>query len=65
MSTPETDNVSPYESNDSKKFHEAANRALDHYLNPSALKAPRGPQAEHDVYDRAGYQRRRPAGPHL
>ena len=37
---PETDNVSPYESLDSKKFHDAANRALDHYLNPSALKSP-------------------------
>ncbi|MGF6225732.1 DUF6124 family protein [Pseudomonas frederiksbergensis] len=37
---PETDNVSPYESADSKKLHDAANRALDHYLNPSALKAP-------------------------
>ncbi|WLG89394.1 DUF6124 family protein [Pseudomonas cucumis] len=37
---PETENVSPYESNDSKKFHDAANRALDHYLNPSALKSP-------------------------
>ncbi|MGF6704091.1 hypothetical protein ABIA58_000931 [Pseudomonas frederiksbergensis] len=30
----------PYESLDSKKFHDAANRALDHYLNPSALKSP-------------------------
>jgi hypothetical protein len=37
---PETDNVSPYESLDSKKLHDAANRALDHYLNPSALKSP-------------------------
>ncbi len=37
---PETDDVSPYESLDSKKLHEAANRALDHYLNPSALKSP-------------------------
>jgi hypothetical protein len=26
--------VSPYESTDSKKFHEAAERALDHYLGP-------------------------------
>jgi hypothetical protein len=34
---PETDDVSPYESLDSKKLHEAANRALDHYLNPSAM----------------------------
>ena len=33
---PETDPASPYESLDSKKFHEAAERALDHYLNPAA-----------------------------
>jgi hypothetical protein len=31
---PETPNVSPYESLDSSKLHEAANRALDHYLTP-------------------------------
>ncbi|VVO08773.1 DUF6124 family protein [Pseudomonas fluorescens] len=31
---PETPNVSPYESLDSNKLHEAANRALDHYLKP-------------------------------
>ncbi|WP_166225839.1 DUF6124 family protein [Pseudomonas atagonensis] len=31
---PETDTVSPYESPDSKKLHEAAERALDHYLKP-------------------------------
>ncbi|MDQ0123068.1 hypothetical protein J2W17_002015 [Pseudomonas lini] len=30
---PETDTVSPYASADSKKLHEAADRALDHYLN--------------------------------
>lgn len=33
---PVTDPASPYESPDSKKFHEAAERALDHYLNPAA-----------------------------
>ena len=33
---PETDPTSPYESLDSKKLHEAADRALDYYLNPSA-----------------------------
>jgi len=33
---PDTDPVSPYESLDSKQLHEAAERALDHYLNPSA-----------------------------
>ncbi|MBP5947542.1 MULTISPECIES: DUF6124 family protein [unclassified Pseudomonas] len=34
---PETgDSVSPYESADSKKLHEAAEKALDHYLKPAA-----------------------------
>jgi len=33
---PETDPASPYESPNSKKFHEAAERALDHYLSPTA-----------------------------
>lgn len=37
---PEADDVSPYESIDSKKFHDAAERALNHYLNPAALKSP-------------------------
>ncbi|MHC8345075.1 DUF6124 family protein [Pseudomonas sp. RT6P73] len=37
---PDTDPASPYESLDSKKLHEAAERALDHYLNPDALKNP-------------------------
>jgi hypothetical protein len=32
--SPETPNVSPYESLDSSKLNEAANRALDHYLTP-------------------------------
>lgn len=32
---PETDPVSPYESLNSKKLHEAAERALDHYLLPA------------------------------
>ena len=32
---PETPIVSPYESLDSKKLHEAAQRALDHHLKPS------------------------------
>jgi len=31
---PETDDVSPYESLNSKKLNDAANRALDHYLTP-------------------------------
>ncbi|WP_277761010.1 DUF6124 family protein [Pseudomonas sp. A34-9] len=33
---PETDPASPYESPNSKTFHEAAERALDHYLSPTA-----------------------------
>ncbi|MGE8485292.1 MAG: DUF6124 family protein [Pseudomonas sp.] len=33
---PVTDPASPYESLDSKKLHAAAERALDHYLNPAA-----------------------------
>ena len=33
---PETDPASPYESLDSKKLHEAAERALDHYLLPAS-----------------------------
>ncbi|WP_085706847.1 DUF6124 family protein [Pseudomonas sp. B35(2017)] len=34
---PCTDPTSPYESIDSKKLNDAANRALDHYLTPTAL----------------------------
>ena len=34
---PETDPASPYESLDSKKLNDAAERALDHYLKPSAF----------------------------
>ncbi|WP_207867154.1 DUF6124 family protein [Pseudomonas sp. 58(2021)] len=37
---PETDTTSPYETLDSKKFHEAAERALDHYLNPLLPRKP-------------------------
>ncbi|MBK5512613.1 DUF6124 family protein [Pseudomonas sp. TH15] len=32
---PDTDPASPYESLDSRKMHDAAERALDHYLNPA------------------------------
>jgi hypothetical protein len=38
---PESDATSPYESLDSKKLHEAAERALDHYLIPPAAQPPR------------------------
>ncbi|MHC8382762.1 DUF6124 family protein [Pseudomonas sp. LB3P14] len=34
---PDTDPASPYESPDSKKLHEAADRALDYHLNPAAF----------------------------
>ncbi|WP_409317337.1 DUF6124 family protein [Pseudomonas sp. KCJK9016] len=37
---PEADSTSPYETLDSKKFHEAAERALDHYLNPFHTRKP-------------------------
>ncbi|CAI8878781.1 DUF6124 family protein [Pseudomonas sp. IT-P294] len=35
---PEHEDTSPYESSDSKKFHEAAERALDHHFAPSSEK---------------------------
>jgi hypothetical protein len=38
---PETDPASPYESLDSRKLHEAAERALDHYLKPEPEPASR------------------------
>jgi hypothetical protein len=37
---PAPDDVSPYDPLDPKKLNDAADRALDHYLNPSALKSP-------------------------
>lgn len=44
---PDTDPASPYESPDSKQFHEAAERALDHDLNPGAhiMATPRKPSS--------------------
>ena len=36
---PVTDPVSPYESFNSKKLHDAAERALDHYLAPTKINA--------------------------
>ena len=43
---PETDLASPYESLDSKKLHEAAERALDHYLSPASqiMASPHKPE---------------------
>jgi len=40
---PETDPASPYESLDSRKLHEAADRALDHYLCAPGSTAPSRP----------------------
>ncbi|WP_454566143.1 DUF6124 family protein [Pseudomonas sp. AIG] len=37
---PETDPTSPYESLDSKKLNDAAERALDHYLCPPGSTPP-------------------------
>ena len=37
---PESDDVSPYQSPHSNKFHEAADRALDHYLCPPGSTPP-------------------------
>jgi hypothetical protein len=36
---PATESVSPYESLNSRKLHEAAERALDHYLAPANIMA--------------------------
>ena len=36
---PITDPLSPYESPNSRKLHEAAERALDHYLAPAQIMA--------------------------
>ncbi|KQV14744.1 hypothetical protein ASC74_27320 [Pseudomonas sp. Root329] len=38
---PETDPASPYESLDSNKLHEAAERALDHHFPPADPKPPK------------------------
>ena len=38
---PVTDPASPYESADSKKFHEAAERALDHHFKPPLEPHPK------------------------
>jgi len=37
----ESDPTSPYSTTDSKKLHDAAERALDHYLKPTAPKQHR------------------------
>jgi hypothetical protein len=45
---PETNDVSPYDPLDPKKLNEAADRALDHYLNP--LKASIPPRKPSTIY---------------
>ncbi len=37
---PDTQSVTPYASMGSKKLHEAADRALNHYLNPPSEEKP-------------------------
>ena len=47
---PETDDVSPYDSTDSKKLNDAADRALDYYLKPVIPKdTPRKPSTIYSV----------------
>ena len=47
---PETDPTSPYESLDAKKLHQAADRALDHYLcTPGSTPPPFSPRAMYAV----------------
>ncbi|MDR9864056.1 MULTISPECIES: DUF6124 family protein [Pseudomonas] len=47
---PVTDPASPYESSDSKKFHEAAERALDHYLGPPTAEIMAAPYKPNALY---------------
>jgi hypothetical protein len=47
---PESDDVSPYETPDSKKLNEAADRALDYYLKPVIPKdTPRRPSTIYTI----------------
>ncbi|WLH35389.1 DUF6124 family protein [Pseudomonas sp. FP2196] len=47
---PIPDPASPYESLDSKKFHEAAERALDHYLGPPTAAIMAAPYKPNTLY---------------
>ncbi|MCF4996157.1 hypothetical protein GIW70_14510 [Pseudomonas syringae] len=47
---PPTDPTSPYESTDSKKLHEAAERALDHYLCPATADIMAAPYKANTLY---------------
>jgi hypothetical protein len=55
---PDTYPASPYESLDSKKFHEAAERALNFYLNPAAVmnNTPRKPSTMYMVAPDVGHE---------
>lgn len=43
---PESNPASPYESLDSRKLHDAAERALDHYLTPASQIMASGDQSK-------------------
>jgi hypothetical protein len=47
---PLADPASPYESPDSEKFHEAAERALDHYLGPTNADLMATPYTPNTLY---------------
>jgi hypothetical protein len=47
---PATDSASPYESHESKKFHEAAERALDHYLGPPTAEIMAAPYVSNRLF---------------
>jgi hypothetical protein len=47
---PPTDSTSPYESTDSRKLHEAAERALDHYLGPPTADIMAAPYKPNSLY---------------
>ncbi|WP_409319231.1 DUF6124 family protein [Pseudomonas sp. KCJK9016] len=45
-----TDPISPYECPDSKRFHEAANRALDYHLGPISAHMMAAPYSPNRLY---------------
>ena len=47
---PATDPASPYESSQSKKFHGAAERALDHYLGPPTAEIMAAPYVPNRLF---------------
>ncbi|MHC8289149.1 DUF6124 family protein [Pseudomonas sp. XS1P51] len=46
----EAERTSPYISLESRKLHQAADRALDYYLNPAAREAPNPPRKPSSVF---------------